>query len=436
MSINIKNYFAFKLLASVLALWSTSSSGELNIQITGGIEAAIPIAVAPFQWEGNTKTPPLDIASIIRADLERSGRFNLLSVQKMPATPNNPDQVKFPQWQALGQENLVFGHFQETFPNRFDTAFYLFDVFSQTRLIGYRIPSNKTDLRRMTHQISDMVYEKLTGEKGVFATHIAYITKINDRNNHPFYRLQIADADGYGARTIVKSRQPIMSPAWSPDGKLIAYVSFEHRRAEIFIQDIWTGKRHIVASFAGINGAPAWSPDGTKLALTLSKDGNPDIYIYEIKGKKLKRIVKHYAVDTEPTWSPDGETIAFTSDRGGSPQIYTVAAQGGRASRISFEGSYNAAADYSPDGKKIALVHRSGGKYHIATLEMASKNLTILSKGKQDESPTFAPNSSMILYATKAAGQGQLAAVSIDGRVHQRLSVEADEVRDPAWASN
>jgi TolB protein len=435
-SINIKDYFAFKLLASVLALWSTSSSGELNIQITGGIEAAIPIAVAPFQWEGNTNTPPLDIASIIRTDLERSGRFNLLPVQKMPDTPSNPDQLKFPQWQALGQENLVFGRFQETFPNRFDTAFYLFDVFSQTRLIGYRIPSNKTDLRRMTHQISDMVYEKLTGEKGVFATHIAYITKINDRNNHPFYRLQIADADGYGARTIVKSRQPVMSPAWSPDGKSIAYVSFEHRRAEIFIQDIWTGKRHVVASFSGINGAPAWSPDGTKLALTLSKDGNPDIYVYEIKSKKLRRIVKHYAVDTEPTWSPDGETIAFTSDRGGSPQIYTVAAQGGRASRISFEGSYNAAADYSPDGKQIALVHRSGGQYHIATLELSSKNLTIISKGRQDESPTFAPNSSMILYATKAAGQGQLAAVSIDGRVHQRLSVEADEVRDPAWASN
>ena len=436
MSINRRIFHAIKLIGCVLACWSTLSHSELNIQITGGVEGAIPIAVAPFGWEGNSEKPPLDIGSIIRTDLERSGRFNLLPVQKIPQTPTDPDLVKFPQWQALGQENLVFGNFQETFPNRFDTAFYLFDIFSQKRLIGYRIPTSKTDLRRMSHQISDMVYEKLTGEKGVFATHIAYITKIKDRNNHPFYQLQVADADGYGARSIVKSRHPLMSPAWSSDGKFLAYVSFEHRRPEVFTQDIWSGKRQLVTSFAGINGAPAWSPDGTKLALTLSKDGNPDIYIYDMKSKTLLRIVKHYAVDTEPAWSPDGKTIAFTSDRGGSPQIYSVPAQGGRAKRISFEGSYNAAADYSPDGKHIALVHRSDGKYSIATLDLANNNLNILSKGRQDESPTFAPNSSMILYATKSAGQTELAAVSVDGRVHQRLSVEADEVRDPAWASN
>lgn len=436
MSINKTSNSAIKLLGCVLSFWSTMSIAELNIQITGGVEDAIPIAVAPFGWEGNTANPPLDIGSIIRTDLERSGRFNLLSGKKTPATPTDPSLVKFSQWQALGQENLVFGSFQETFPNRFDTAFYLFDVFRKKRLIGYRIPSNKTDLRRMTHQISDMIYEKLTGEKGAFATHIAYVTKTSDRNKHPIYRLQVADADGYSARSIVKSRQPIMSPAWSPDGKSLAYVSFEHRRPEVFTQNIWSGKRQLIASFSGINGAPAWSPDGTKLALTLSKDGNPDIYIYDISSQKLQRIVKHYAVDTEPTWSPDGKTIAFTSDRGGSPQIYSVAAQGGRAKRISFEGSYNAAADFSPDGKHIALVHRSGGQYKIATLELANNNLNILSKGKQDESPTFAPNSSMILYATKSAGQALLAAVSKDGRVHQRLSVEADEVRDPAWASN
>ncbi len=375
----------------------------------------------------------MDLASIIRTDLERSGRFNVLSVNKLPGSPTNPKQIKFPEWQTSGQENLVIGRFQETFPNRFDTAFYLFDVFSQKRLVGYRIPSNKDDLRRMTHQISDMVYEKLTGEKGVFATHIAYVTLSRDSNKHPVYKLQIADADGYGARSIVSSRQPIMSPAWSPDGKTIAYVSFEQRRSEIFTQDIWAGKRTRIASFPGINGAPAWSPDGSKLALTLSKSGNPDIYIYDLKNRQLRQIVKHYAVDTEPSWSPDGQNIVFTSDRGGGPQIYRISANGGKAKRISFEGSYNASADYSPDGKLIAMVHRRSGNYHIATLDVSNRQMTILSKGNQDESPTFAPNGSMILYAT-AAGT-QLAAVSVDGRVHQRLTVKADEVREPAWAS-
>lgn len=434
MSINHIKPLTIKLFACVVAILSANSYGELNIQITGGVEGAIPIAVAPFGWEGNTANPPVDIAAIIRTDLERSGRFNILPVNKTPAVPTDPSLIKFPQWQALGQENLVIGRFLEAFPNRYDTTFYLFDVFSQKRLIGYRIPSNKTDLRRMSHQISDMVYEKLTGEKGVFATHIAYVTMSRDSKKHPIYKLQIADADGYGARSIVKSRQPIMSPAWSPDGKTVAYVSFEQRRPEIFTQNIWSGKRQRIAAFPGINGAPAWSPDGTKLALTLSKDGNPDIYIFDMTSRQLRRIVKHYAVDTEPAWSPDGQTIAFTSDRGGSPQIYRVPAQGGKSKRVSFEGSYNASADFSPDGKQIAMVHRRSGKYHIATLDLSSKNLNILSKGNQDESPTFAPNGSMILYAT--AGGTQLAAASIDGRVHQRLTVPADEVREPAWASN
>ncbi|HFD10928.1 MAG TPA: Tol-Pal system beta propeller repeat protein TolB [Crenotrichaceae bacterium] len=423
-----------KLLGCLLILWSTTAYSELNIQITGGVEGAIPIAIAPFGWEGNTSNPPLDVASIIRTDLERSGRFNVLPVNNLPAVPTDPSLIKFSQWQALGQENLVIGRFQETFPNRFDTAFYLFDVFSQKRLIGYRIPSSKDDLRRMTHQISDMVYEKLTGEKGVFATHIAYVTLSRDSNRHPIYRLQIADADGYGARSIVASRQPIMSPTWSPDGKTVAYVSFEHRRSEIFTQDIWAGKRTSIASFPGINGAPAWSPDGSKLALTLSKDGNPDIYIFDIKTRQLHRIVKHYAVDTEPAWSPDGQTLVFTSDRGGSPQIYRVSVNGGSAKRVSFQGGYNASADFSPDGKMISLVHRQSGKYHIATLDLSSKQLNVIGKGTQDESPTFAPNGSMVLYATN--GGTQLAAVSVDGRVHQTLTINADEVREPAWASN
>ena len=433
MSTNNKHSILFKFLCYISAVWSTTICAELNIQITGGVEGAIPIAIAPFGWEGNTPNPPVDLAAIIRTDLERTGRFNMLPTNKVPAVPTDPAHVKFPQWQALGQENLVIGRFQEAFPGRFDTAFYLFDVFSQKRLIGYRIPSNKDNLRRVTHQISDMIYEKLTGEKGVFTTHIAYVTLNRDQQKRPVYKLQIADADGYGARSIVSSRQPIMSPAWSPDGKKVAYVSFEQRRSEVFTQDIWTGKRMRVAAFPGINGAPAWSPDGTKLALTLSKDGNPDIYVFDLNNQQLRQIVKHYAVDTEPTWSPDGQTLAFTSDRGGSPQIYSVSAQGGKAKRISFEGSYNASADFSPDGKQIAIVHRHSGKYQIATLNLTNKQLNILSKGNQDESPTFAPNGTMVLYATN--GGKKLAAVSVDGRVHQGLTVDSDEVREPAWAS-
>ncbi len=421
------------IIAGLLLYWSAISRAELNIQITGGVEGSIPIAVVPFGWEGNSPNPPFDMAAVIRTDLERSGKFNVLAPDQYPSNPSSPKQIKFPAWQASGQENLVIGQLQETFPNRFDTAFYLYDVFSQKRLIGYRIPSNKDDLRRATHQISDMVYEQLTGEKGVFTTHIAYVTVNLDNNKRPYYKLQIADADGYGARSIVSSRQPIMSPSWSPDGKTVAYVSFEKRKSEIFIQDIWTGKRTRIASFSGINGAPAWSPDGKQLALTLSKDGNPDIYMYTLATNQLRQIVKHYAVDTEPAWSPDGQTIAFTSDRGGSPQIYSVSASGGKVRRITFEGSYNASPDFSPDGKLLAIVHRQSGRFHIATLSLADKQLNLLSKGGQDESPTFAPNSSMILYA-RAAGT-QLAAVSVDGRVHQQLTVPAKAVREPAWST-
>ena len=422
-----------KSLLGVLLYLPLLAHAALTIEITQGVDGAVPIAVVPFGTEGSGSAPPQDVAAIVAADLARSGRFAPVPEQNLIARPVEMEQVRFPDWRTLGVENLIIGKVEPAGAGQYRVQFRLFDVFRGRQITGYSLPASADKLRYVAHRISDIIYEALTGQPGAFATKIAYVIS-EKRNNKTVYKLELADSDGYNPKTLLSSGQPLMSPAWSPDARKLAYVSFEKRRAGVFVQDVATGKREELAAFAGINGAPAWSPDGRSMAVTLSRDGNPEIYSMRLSDKKLKRLTSSAAIDTEPVWTPDGRSIVFTSDRGGSPQLYRMPAQGGRAQRVTFEGSYNASADFSPDGKTLAMVHGEGGRYQIATLDLDSGLLRVLSDGQLDESPSFAPNGSMIIYATEAGHRGVLAAVSSDGRFRQRFSLQQGSVREPVWS--
>lgn len=405
----------------------------LTIEITQGMEGAVPIAVVPFDAGANRYAPPEDVAAIVAADLARSGRFAPAAEQDLIARPSDISEVRFPDWRTLGVESLVIGKVETVGADQYRIQFRLFDVFRGRQIAGYSLPASTDRLRHVAHTISDIIYEKLTGQPGAFATRIAYV--ISDTvNGAKQYQLQLADSDGYNPKTLLTSQQPLMSPSWSPDGRKLAYVSFEGRRASVFVQEIATGKREQIASFDGINGAPSWSPDGRAMAVTLSRDGNPEIYRLNLADKKLQRLTSAPAIDTEPVWSPDGQHIVFTSDRGGSPQLYRISSQGGQAKRLTFEGSYNASADFAPDGRSLALVHGEGGRYRIATLDLDGGLLRVVSDGRLDESPSFAPNGSMIIYATESGRRGVLAAVSSDGRFRQQFSLSKGDVREPVWA--
>jgi TolB protein len=422
-----------KLLLFVGVFVSAPVHAALTIEITQGMEGAIPIAVVPFGWRGKAAAAPENIAAIIAADLNRSGRFESLPDRDLVAHPTTAEQVKFQNWRMLNVDNLVIGQLDETSTGQYSVQFELFDVFRGRRLTGSTYPVTARDLRRVAHHISDIVYETLTGERGAFNTQIAYVTSSGSSKNKT-YTLLVADSDGYNAQTILTSKQPLMSPSWSPDGREIAYVSFENKTAEIYIQEVLTGSRRKLASFKGINGAPSWSPDGRKLALTLSRDGNPEIYVMTIEGGGLRRLTNSAAIDTEPVWTPDGKSIIFTSDRGGSAQLYRVASSGGAVQRLTFDGKYNAGADISPDGRKLAMVHGEGGRYRIAVQDLDTGLFRILTDGQLDESPSFSPNGSMIIYATGAGNREVLSAVSVDGRFRQRLSLQAGNVREPVWS--
>lgn len=430
MSISLPSMRVVCFLLLSLGLLNTARA-ELTIEITRGVADAIPVAVVPFSWGGRGH-PPLDVARVVQQDLARSGRMKPLPEQDMLTHPTVAEAIQWRAWRALGQDYLIIGQLNETGVDQYEVRFFLFDVYKGEQLAGYRLASRGRELRHTAHRVADIVYEKITGDPGAFATRIAYIT-VTQEDGRRIHRLHIADADGYNPHTVVVSPEPLMSPAWSPDGKAIAYVSFERRRPAIYIQTLATGERTKIAEFPGINGSPAWSPDGKYLAVTLSKDGSPDIYVLDLTERNMRRLTRSFAVDTEPAWSPDGKRIVFTSDRGGGPQIYVIPAQGGKPRRLTFEGSYNARATFSPDGKKLALVH--GGKtYRIGLLDLENGGFSVLTAGPLDESPTFAPNGSMILYATQAEGRGQLAATSIDGRVQQQLKTAQGDVREPAWS--
>jgi len=405
----------------------------LIIEITGGTESALPIAIVPFGSEGFSA--PEDISAVIQNDLSRSGRFAPLPLSDLISSPHEKSEINFKDWRLLRSEGLLVGKISSADGETYQVQFQLFDVYKGQQLVGKRYQVPASGLRRLAHQIADQVYQALTGEIGVFSTRLAFVSVINQADGNKRYTLQVSDSDGANPRTVLQSKQPILSPNWAPDGERLAYVSFENGKAEVFIQEMRSGRRNSVAAFKGLNSAPSWSPDGKKLALTLSKAGNPEIYILELASGKLSRVTHNsQAIDTEAVWMPNGRELLFTSDRGGRPQIYKVSVDGGRAKRVTFEGRYNASPDISIDGRTLTMVHGLNGHFYIAVQDLETGAVLVLTELGRDESPSFAPNGRMILYATEKKGHGELAAVSVDGRIHQRLGESGRDVREPAWS--
>lgn len=421
---------ALLLLSLLLLAAPPVARAQLEIQITGAGAQRIPIAIVPFPGEQALgQSNGQSVSGIVRADLERSGQFRGLEVPPLSPAPTEASPVSYPDWKARLADALVLGSVASRPDGRYEVRFRLFDVVKQAPLGGIAYTMSKEQIRATAHRIADFVYEKLTGEKGVFSTRIAYVVKRGNR-----YELQIADADGLEKKTALASFEPIISPCWSPDGKRLAYVSFEAKKPVIYVHSIADGRRQVAANFKGSNSAPAWSPDGSKLAVTLSREGGSQLFLMNPDGSGLRRLTSSSAIDTEPRFSPDGQFIYFTSDRGGTPQIYRMPANGGDPQRITFEGSYNVTPRISPDGKTLAYIARNEGKFQVALMDLSNKQVTILTDSDRDESPSFAPNGRMILHATVIGGRGVLSAVSVDGRVKQRLTdTNAGDVREPAW---
>ena len=422
------------LLAFMLPLAAFAQQRGLEIDIVGGNASALPIAVVTMPYQGAGTPVQTDVAEVIRADLARSGQFRSMPQAEMGAQrPTRGSEIDFGFFQQAKQNFVVVGRILDAGDGGYRVEYELYDI-GKNRLLAFALTARANAMRDVSHQIADAIYEKVTGVRGAFWTHIAYITQ-KGLGKGARYSLMVADADGYNPREIVGGPHPLLSPSWSPDGRKLAYVSFERGSSSIVIQDIYTTARETVASFKGINSAPSFSPDGRKLAMTLSKSGNPEIYTMDLGSRALTQLTNQFGIDTEPTWSADGSLIYFTSDRGGKPQIYQVPAGGGSASRVSFQGSYNAKVTVSYDGKKLAVAQGSGSVYRIAMLDrsLGSPRWSMLSPGSLDESPSFAPNASMVLYAAREGRRGVLYAVSADARVRQRLVLANGDVREPAW---
>ncbi|WP_423221949.1 Tol-Pal system beta propeller repeat protein TolB [Ideonella margarita] len=396
---------------------------QFRVEISGVGATQLPIALLRFRDEASA---PQAISPVIRADLERSGLFRFVD------TPLQIDETGLPMYADLrsrGADALVAGSATKLVDGRFDVRYKLWDVVKGADQGGQSMAVPPADLRLAAHRIADALYEKLTGEKGVFATRIAYVTKGGGR-----YTLRIADADGEGGQVALTSPDPIISPAWSPDGKELAYVSFETRKAVVWVQDTSTGARRQVANYKGSNSAPAWSPDGRTLAVTLSMEGGSQLFLLNRDGSQPRRFTQSQAIDTEPVFSPDGKFVYFVSDRGGSPQIYKQAVAGGGAERVTFNGSYNISPAISPDGRTLAFVQRQGGStFRVMTLDLASGNSQAVSDTSDDESPSFSPNGRFIIYATRAQGREVLMTTTLDGKVKTRLLTSGQDIREPVW---
>ena len=416
----------------LLTLFALAAKAELTIEITQGIDNPTAIAVVPFAWAGPGPAPE-DISWIVDSDLARSGQFAPVSRSDMLGRPSTEQDIFYRDWRAISTEYLLIGRVSAA-GQELRIEYELYDVLRQTRVEKGVEAGPINEARMLAHRVSDAVYEKLTGIPGAFATRLLYVSVTRVPGGKDYYRLTLADSDGARPIVLLESREPVLAPGWSPDGSQISYVSFETGRPAIYRQNLATGAREQLTNFRGLNGAPAWSPDGNTMAMVLSKDGSPDIYLMNMATKKLTRITRHYAIDTEPTWMPDGRSLLFTSDRGGRPQIYRYDLNTGNTERLTFEGGYNARARVAQDGRNVVLVHQLSGKFHIAILDLVTNRLQVLTSTELDESPSIAPNGSMVLYATKYAEQGILAAVSVDGGVKFRLPAREGDVREPAWS--
>ena len=411
------------ILGLLLLAQASISNAAMEIEIIGAGEHQIPVAIVPF---GGDDTLAQTINSVVTGDLLRSGLFRM--VDPVGKSPHELADVSYPDWLARGADALVIGSVAKQPNGRVEARFRLLDVLKQTELVGQSVSANGNQVRAVGHRISDLIYEKLTGDKGVFSTRIAYVNKQGRK-----FSLIVADCDGYNEQVVLAQNEPIMSPAWSPDGSHLVYVSFETGHATVYVQSLYTNQRSVLANFRGSNSAPAWSPDGKQMAIVLTRDGNSEIYLIKPDGSGLHRLTFNGSISTEPIFSPDGQTLLFTSDQGGSPQIYSMPVAGGSQQRLTFGEGNNFSPRYSPDGKGFVYTHFINGKFYIATQDFQTGQVEILTTGGWEKKPSFAPNGKLILFASEARGRGILATVSSDGRVQQHMFTESGDAREPVW---